>query len=339
MDQPLLSIIVPCYNSADYLDRCVESLLAGDHNVELLLVDDGSTDATPQLVDQYQAKFPKKVRALHQPNGGHGQAINTGLAHTSGVYLKVVDSDDWLDHAALDQIMAFLNKTVEQDNVMDMVIANFVFDKQGSNHKKVMSYPQLPTDRVFNWEEVHFPFGKYLLMHSVIYRTSMVRDEAQLQLPKHTFYVDNIYVFEPLIYVHKIYYLNINLYHYFLGRDDQSVNDAVMISRADQQLKVNRIMLHFYVAHPEVGKHLKAYLSKYLQIITTITSVLLIEQNTPASLAAKKDLWHEIKDLDRKLYRHFRHSSFGVAVNLPGKVGRKMTVGTYRMAEKLYGFE
>lgn len=339
MDQPILSIIVPCYNSADYLDRCVQSLLAGNHNVELLLVDDGSTDSTPQLVDQYQTQYPDRVKAIHQPNGGHGQAINTGLANATGIYLKVVDSDDWLDDSAFDQMMVFLTKTVEKHNLMDMVIANFVFDKQGASHKKVMSYPQLPTGRVFSWDDVRFPFGKYLLMHSVIYRTAMVRDEAKLQLPKHTFYVDNIYVFTPMIYVRRMYYLNVNLYHYFLGRDDQSVNDSVMISRADQQLKVNRIMLHFFVEHPELDKRLKAYLSKYLQIITTITSVLLIEQNTKTSLQAKKDLWHEIKDLDRKLYHHFRHSSFGVAVNLPGKVGRKMTVGTYRMAEKLYGFE
>lgn len=337
MTQPVLSIIVPCYNSADYLQRCVKPVLPYGDRVELLLIDDGSTDQTPQLADQLANQYDF-IHAVHQPNGGHGQAINTGMAHAHGFYFKVVDSDDWMDEENLKEALDYLQSTLENDEPIDMLISNFIFDRVGSHHKKTMNYPQLPTRQDFGWDQVRFPFGKYLLMHSVIYRTSLLTTEAHLQLPKHTFYVDNIYVFEPLIYVKKMYYLDINLYHYFLGRDDQSVNDAVMITRADQQLRVNRIMLDFYVRNEDINPRLQSYLRKYLQIITTITSVLLIKQNTKESLAAKKQLWKEIHNDDRHLYHQLRRNTFGIVVNLPGRVGRKMTVATYNLAEKLYGF-
>ena len=103
----------------------------------------------------------------------------------------------------------------------------------------------LPQERIFGWNDLgHFRVDQYILMHSVIYRTELLK-LCQLRLPKHTFYVDNIFVFEPLPYVKKMYYINTNFYRYFIGRDDQSVNETVMISRIDQQLRVTRRMVDF----------------------------------------------------------------------------------------------
>ena len=86
------------------------------------------------------------------------------------------------------------------------------------------------------------PVGKYILMHSVIYRTGLLRD-CGLELPKHTFYVDNLFVYQPLPHVQTMYYMDVNFYRYFIGREDQSVHEDVMIRRIDQQLFVNRIMI------------------------------------------------------------------------------------------------
>ena len=80
------------------------------------------------------------------------------------------------------------------------------------------------------------------MMHSVIYRTQMLKDCA-LELPKHTFYVDNIYVYHPLPYVKKMYYLDVNFYRYYIGREGQSVQEKVMIGRIDQQLRVTKIII------------------------------------------------------------------------------------------------
>ena len=76
----LLSIAVPCYNSAAYMERCVDSLLAGGEDVEILIVNDGSSDETAQIADAYEKRFPTIVRALHKENGGHGSAVNAGIS-------------------------------------------------------------------------------------------------------------------------------------------------------------------------------------------------------------------------------------------------------------------
>lgn len=94
----LITFAVPCYNSAAYMEHCVDTLLQGGSDIEIILVDDGSTkDDTPAICDRYQEQYPDIVRAIHQPNGGHGEGVNQGIRNARGVYYKVVDSDDWVD--------------------------------------------------------------------------------------------------------------------------------------------------------------------------------------------------------------------------------------------------
>ena len=97
LDMKLLSFAIPCYNSADYMEKCIKSVLIGGEDVEVIIVDDGSTkDDTAEIADRYAKMYPTIVKAVHQENGGHGQAVNTGLAHATGKFFKVVDSDDWV---------------------------------------------------------------------------------------------------------------------------------------------------------------------------------------------------------------------------------------------------
>lgn len=98
--QKLLTIIVPCYNSEDYMKRCLDSLVRGGDKVEVIVVDDGSTDTTGKIADQYATNNSSIVKVIHKENGGHGSDVNAGLEAATGRYFKVVDSDDWLisDH-------------------------------------------------------------------------------------------------------------------------------------------------------------------------------------------------------------------------------------------------
>ena len=104
----LLSIAIPCYNSQDYMGKCIESLLAGGEEVEILVVNDGSSDRTAQIADEYAAKYPTIVKAIHQENGGHGSAVNAGIRNATGLYFKVVDSDDWVNKEAYIEILKTL---------------------------------------------------------------------------------------------------------------------------------------------------------------------------------------------------------------------------------------
>ena len=80
----ILSFAIPCYNSAEYMEKCIKSVLTGGEDVEIIIVDDGSSkDDTAKIADKYAEKFPTIVKAVHQENGGHGQAVNTGLLNAT----------------------------------------------------------------------------------------------------------------------------------------------------------------------------------------------------------------------------------------------------------------
>lgn len=335
----ILSIAVPCYNSQDYMEHCVESLLKGGEDVEILIIDDGSRDATAEIADNYAKKYPTIVKAIHQENGGHGEAVNTGIRNASGLYFKVVDSDDWVDESAYLQILDKLKELIGGSQVLDMFISNFVYEKQGAKHKKVMRYTkQLPQEQIFTWNDVrHFTKGKYLLMHSVIYRTKLLM-ECGLELPKHTFYVDNIFVYKPLPSVKTMYYLDVDFYRYFIGREDQSVNEKVMIGRIDQQIKVNKIMVDEFNLYKISNRKLRNYMFNYLEIITVISTIMCIRSGTEENLEKKRELWHYIKQKDLRLFHHLRNSILGQFTNLPGKGGRKISVAAYKITQKVVGF-
>ena len=228
----LLSIAIPCYNSAGYMRKCIDSLLPGGEDVEIIIVNDGSSDNTPDIAEEYRERFPGIIKVVNKENGGHGSAVNAGLEQARGLYFKVVDSDDWVSQSAYIQILDKLGELLHGGKSVDMMISNFVYEKEGEKHRKVMKYHHaLPQEEIFTWKDVrHFRVGQYILMHSVIYRTNLLRD-CGLKLPENTFYVDNIFVFNPLPYVKTMYYMDVNFYRYFIGRADQSVNEQVMIGR------------------------------------------------------------------------------------------------------------
>ena len=335
----LLSIAVPCYNSEAYMERCIKSLLPGGDDVEIIIVNDGSKDRTGEIADAYAKRYPGIVKAIHQENGGHGEAVNTGLKNSCGLYFKVVDSDDCVSQDSYRVILRTLEELIRGPKTVDMLISNFVYDKQGVRHKKVMQYRHcLPVNQVFSWSDIRrLPKGKYLLMHSLIYRTQLLKD-CGLSLPKHTFYVDNLFAFEPLPYVETMCYVDTNFYRYFIGREDQSVHESVMIKRIDQQLKVNRLMVDAYNKHRILNKHLRKYMISYLDIITCISSIMLIRKGTPGALAQKRELLDYIRKSNHMLYSSLRHSLMGTVMNLPGWGGRQVSVVAYKTAQKFYGF-
>lgn len=334
----LISFAIPCYNSQDYMEKCIESILVGGDDVEIIIVDDGSKDDTAKIADRYQEQYPNIVKAIHQENGGHGEAVNTGLKNATGLFFKVVDSDDWVDETAYKAILGKLKELSGGSETVDMFLANYVYEKEGAKHKKVMRQLGFPKDKIFTWNDIHhFYKGHYILMHSVIYRTQLLR-ECGLELPKHTFYVDNIYVYKPLPYVKKMYYMDVDFYRYYIGRDDQSVNESVMIGRIDQQIKVNKIMIEDVDIWKITNKKCRKYMLNYLEIITVISTIMLIKSGTEENLEKKRNLWKYIKDTDIRLFHKLRRGIMGNTMNLPGKGGRKISVAAYRISQKVVGF-
>ena len=338
MGQKLITFAVPCYNSAAYMDHCVQTLLTGGEDIEIILVDDGSTkDDTPAICDRYAAQYPDIVRVIHQENGGHGEGVNQGLRNATGVYYKVVDSDDWLDEDALAKVLDKLRQFVANGHPLDLMIANYVYEHVEDGTQKPMRYENVfPVGRVFTWKDIgRFGPSQYLLMHSVIYRTQMLR-ECDLELPKHTFYVDNIFVYQPLPFVKTLYYMDVDLYRYFIGRADQSVREDVMISRVDQQVRVTKLMIdaHDLKAVKAKSPKLARYMHNYLSMMMTISSIFLMLDGSPEKLAEKDELWAYLKDCDPKLYKRLRYAALSMVGNWP----KRLAISGYHLAQKIYKF-
>ncbi|MCL1880208.1 MAG: glycosyltransferase [Actinomycetia bacterium] len=341
---PLISIAIPCYNVALYLERAITSILEGAEKhldqVEIILIDDGSTgDETPELVDAWAARYPQLIRAIHQANGGHGEAVNTGLAAAKGDYFKVLDADDWFDSDALAKVMRKLYELREMSAGPDLLIANYVYEKlEEGTHRRISFVGVFPEGRLFGWNDVgHFQKHQNLLMHTAIYRTELLRSIG-LNLPAHTFYVDNIFVFVPLPAVKTLYYLDIDLYRYYIGREGQSVQEKTMIKRIDQQLRVTHIMIDAYKLQTVEPRRLRLYMTHYMLMMMTISSVFLRLSDLPNREQERKMLWEYLRQADPDTYNRLRGSGLGVSVNLPGKFGRSMAIAGYRIVQKIFKF-
>ena len=334
-----ITFAIPCYNSEAYMEKAINSILPAGEDVEILIVNDGSTDKTKKIGKQYAERFPSIVKVINKENGGHGDAVNSGLSHASGKYFKVVDSDDWVDEDSLMKLLEVIKGFVSEGSEVDMIVSNYVYEKAGMEHKKIIHYRNvLPQNEIFRWDDIgSFHLDQYILMHSVMYRTEMLK-LCQLKLPKHTFYVDNIYVYYPLPHVRLLCYLDVDFYRYFIGREDQSVNEKIMISRVDQQIYVTKSMISMYDLRLIGSKKLRKYMINYLAIMMTVSSILCIRSKNAENLQKKKELWKYLRQMDYKIFLKIRYGILGQTMNLPGRSGRKVSSMAYSVARRLIGF-
>lgn len=335
---------IPCYNSSEYMDHCIESILEGSDyadDVQIVIVDDGSLkDDTAAKADAWQERYPNIIKAVHQENGGHGIAVMKAVSHADGVYFKNIDSDDWVDGDALKTFLQQLRTFISSDNPVDLVLSNYVYEHVEDNTQNFVDYRDaVPTNKIIGWEEIgRFKLSQYLLMHAITYRVEVLRS-ANIQMPEHTFYVDNVYAYVPFPKVKTIYYVDVDLYRYFIGRDDQSVNEKVLTSRVDHYWRVARNMMHAYHIYDDISSpRLQTYMMSYFTIIMAICSVFSKMSDREDAMDQLEELWDELRAYDKKMYRKARYGLIGTATNLPGKIGQTVTIGGYRVAQKVVKF-
>ena len=336
-ENKLITFVVPCYNSQDYMEKCVDSLLKGGEKAEILIIDDGSTDRTGEIADRYERDHPGRVRALHQENGGHGECINHGLREASGVYFIIVDSDDWLAADALQEVLDCL-ESFEKEGGIDLCICNYVYDHQGKKRRnQTIRYGNIfPQGEIFGWEQTKaFRPWQLLTLHSCIYRTEILR-ACHMELPKHVFYEDNLFVYYPLPNVKKMYYMNADLYHYFIGREDQSVSETVIKKRCGDQILITTKIFKSYHLEEIAKDNLK--LAKYMYhemvMMATIATAFTRLNNSKEADAQVEEMWKDLESFDEKLAHKIKHASIAAFENIPGRVGRLFGMRCYRIAHR-----
>ena len=309
----LVSFTVPCYNSQDYMRKCVDSILVGGDDVEIIIVNDGSTDNTLQIAQEYAEQYPDIVKVIDKENGGHGSGVNAGLKVSTGLYYKVVDSDDWLDADALITLIDTIKQHLASEQLPDLYITNFIYDRVVTNEQYVSDYVKMmPEGQIIGWNKVkRFRLSHMLLMHSLLYKREKLLASGTV-LPEHTFYVDNIFAYTPLPFMGTICYLNVNLYHYYIGRDDQSVNKKNMVARYKQQIRVMLEMTEAYSWQKikKMAKGLKRYMWHSLEVIMVLTLFFTCAEYSEARKKDLKQMWDHIKSRDKQMYGKLRHWSY-----------------------------
>lgn len=337
----LLTVTVPCYNSAAYMERCVDSLLPGGDEMDILIIDDGSTDDTGVIADRYAERYPAMVRVIHQENGGHGEGINQGIQSAQGVYFKVVDSDDRLDRDSLLKLLDVLRRHTAKGELPDLIVNNYVYDQLDRQAVFSVNYRvALKPGCMLTWEEIRrFPVHKQFMIHSLIYRTALLREHG-LTLPRHTFYEDNLYIYKPLPWTKTVYYLDEPLYGYFIGRADQSIAEKNILKRLDQVSTIAEQMITCYTLAQlkALPKSLCNYMINNCAGMLATTSALQFIAETEESLAMNRHMWQTIRDFDETLYTKLRSNLLGCATVLPGAMGRRVLVSGYRFVRKMIQF-
>lgn len=333
----LLTVTIPCYNSQEYMEKCIKSLLPGGSRVQIVIIDDGSKDATGEIADRYAAQYPDIVTVVHQPNGGHGEGINQGLKHAQGKYFKVVDSDDWVSgdfNRFLDTLEA-----CEKSGGVDLFVTNYYYEHaDGKGNRSICYANALPEDQIFTWADTKpFKLHQLLTIHSCTFRTELLRNHTK-ELPKHVFYEDNLMVYQGLPYVRRMYYLNADLYRYYIGREGQSVQRDVMTRRYMHQIIVTQKCFEACHLDDIQDKKQRKYLKHELFMMFGI-SALYARLNKSAEADANLDkMWQECRKFDAKWANHFQNHTPVHLVCLPGKVGRNLSSSVYTLANKVVRF-
>lgn len=241
MQNKLLSIVIPVFNIEQYITKCIDSFEKVNEKYyslfELIIVNDGSTDSSLQVIEEMLEGSSLTVRIISKENGGHGSTINVGITEAKGKYFKVIDGDDWINIGEFEQ---FLEKIVHVD--VDMIITNYSEQHIYNNEVLPISFKGKIQENVVL---TGLP-AKRIPMHSLTYRTSILKNN-NIQISEKTFYVDTEYTLLPLKYVENYIYFNFDLYQYFLGRPDQSMNINIMKQKSDHHLRVTKRVLDFYL--------------------------------------------------------------------------------------------
>ena len=329
-----ISFVVPCYNSEEYMEKCIKSLLIGKDDVEIIIIDDGSKDNTGKIADKYQKKYPNIVKTIHQENGGHGEGINVGLKHATGKYFKVVDSDDWLDEDAYKKLL----KEIKHIDT-DLVVCNYVYTYTDGRSDQVISFANVYDEgRVLTWDDIHkFSLTQYPSLHSMMYKKSVL-DKSNIDLPKHVFYEDNLFIYLPLVNTKTIYYLDLDLYRYYIGRADQSVQENQMIKRSSHQVLVSERVCTAYDLTEIENKKLRKLMTRECIFLMTIGVVFSRLAFNKEGEKQYKELWKSVKEKNPKLYRRMRYFSMATFVSIPGRLGRQIMKLGYRFAHSLVNF-
>jgi glycosyltransferase involved in cell wall biosynthesis len=245
--EKIVSIVIPTFNMEKYLNRCLDSIVLPEiiDKIEIIIVNDGSTDGSLAIANSYKKKFPQSIVVIDKPNGHYGSCINAALKIAKGKYFRTLDADDLFDSESFIEFVMFS----ENKNV-DMILTNYSKEYPNKKYNKIIIPEKKDIISKIEYDIKNIDFIKsgisnLLVMHTMTYRTQILKNNNYIQMES-ICYTDTEYRFYPLEYIKNFVYLNIVLYRYNFGVPGQSVSEESISKNKEHCYKIiKRIMLHF----------------------------------------------------------------------------------------------
>jgi glycosyltransferase involved in cell wall biosynthesis len=290
-----LTIVVPVYNTEKYLARCLDSILFKDvlDNIEVICVNDGSSDSSLSILRNYEKRYPKSVVVIDKENGGHGSTINAALKIARGKYFKVLDSDDWFNPIDFEILV---NKLGKLD--ADLVITNYRQDNITTGESTFFSWRDLTPNKLYKFDEIDLNSlqGDYFIMQESFWLTKILKD-SNLKLLEKTFYVDMQFNTIPIEKFQTFVFLDLDIYRYFIGRKDQSVDLRSFVKNKKQHEEVMLSLLNNYVRErPKLSTNKEAYFRMIIKYMLC-THYYIFCVYDPDKKNARKEIYKFDKEL------------------------------------------
>lgn len=243
----IITFIIPSYNVERYLHTALESFITEDEavndQIEVLVIDDGSSDRTADIARSYAAQYPDMFRLIQKENGGHGSTINVGSREAQGSFIKVIDADDWVVTENLPTYINFLQNTdadvvLTPFHMVDMTTKERIVQKM---YITDYNCTYTPNELAADWKS----FDRCTTFHGITYRTEFYNRNRH-ELPEKVFYEDQEYATIPLCCAKKVAVLNLMLYQYLVGNGEQSVAKSNQIKRIGHLETVIGHMLEYW---------------------------------------------------------------------------------------------
>lgn len=298
----ILTITVPSYHTESYMDACLPTLLDERINdkIEILLVNDGSTDGTLAKAQTYEEKYPDTIKVIDKENGGHGSTINSGVAAATGKYFKVVDGDDWVNTDELVKLVEHL-----EDLEADIIISPYEDHNMDTNAIQLQSYP-VTAEKLQSYDELLEEAGRLPMMHATTFKTSILKEHS-IHIDEKMFYVDMEYISFPMPYLETAIYLPYKVYCYRMGTAEQSVNPANFVKNREMHRKVTYQLIRLYnrlaSSHPNSVrlKTLEKQLTK--TEVALDTNISLFMDDTKQAKQEYLSYQASVKELNAKIWQ------------------------------------
>ena len=254
-----LSIIVPAYNVSKYIEECLESITKDESiqkKLDIIVVNDGSTDDTLVKVRSFEERYPNCIRVIDKENGGHGSGINRGIIEAKGIYLKVLDSDDWMITENLKKLIDYIEKA---KNKPDIIINAYEQIWESNGTKILHSLENIEPYRIHDLN-ILAKFGYRYTIHSLTIKTELYRNDVKKKIDEKTSYDDVQYVLYPVPYITNFIYLSDVIYQYRMGGTSQSVNFANMQKNRN---KLKNILVNAWNYYSDVSSKMNHAQQEY----------------------------------------------------------------------------